>query len=439
MPNHPVDDRSDLDVLSTAERMKFHQRSLLRLWDLAIRHPLTRRRFPQYQAAEPTPENIFAKWSEIPPDSATDHLPCIRKEGEYRAFHTNGIEARIVCSSGGSTGKPKLLVSAYEEALCNASYQGKGYRRAGITAHDTVATFGGSGTFAIDYGVYHALAQVGCTIVPFVDFHRAEENCEVLEMLRINVLLALPSKLYPLISYLEERGRKLENVRLVVTGGEPLSCQLKSRLMARCGTALAFGSTFCTSDHGAIGYQCSRCGDGEYHLHEGMQYVELVASEEGGSPNELVVSNLRWSYMPVVRLRTGDCAEWTDYRGDCLCGKTSRKIRLLGRMADTISIGGAKINGRWFSELPGRVGIHENLMHVLVRTGCDGRDVVEIALNGSLRDRYEKALRSALMENATFARIVREQRVIGPHFVTETDGMENTSGYGKLKVLRDMR
>ena len=78
-------------------------------------------------------------------------------------------------------------------------------------------------------------------------------------------------------------------------------------------------------------------------------------------------------------------------------------------------------------------------MHVFVRTGCDGRDVVEIALNELLRDRYEKALRSALMENATFAQIVREQRVIGPYFITATDSMENTSGYGKLKVLRDMR
>jgi len=199
-----------------------------------------------------------------------------------------------------------------------------------------------------------------------------------------------------------------------------------------------FGSTFRTSDHGAIGYQCSHCEEGEYHLHEALQYVEL-ASSDAGSANELVVSNLHCSYMPIVRLRSGDRAKWSDDQGNCLCGRTSRKIRLLGRTADMIKIGGEKVSGRLFSELPERVGIHENLVQMVVRTGSDGRDLVEIALDDSLRDRYENDLRSSLMANPTFARMVREDRIIGPIFVAARENMEKTPGYGKLKVLRDMR
>jgi phenylacetate-coenzyme A ligase PaaK-like adenylate-forming protein len=440
MQNERLETLPELDRLPVKERTKYQQQALLRLWGVAAHHPLTRDRFPEYRPEELTHENIFAKWSEIPPDVSANHLQRIIKEGEYRAFDATESGSRIVCTSGGSTGRPKLLVNTYEETLRNARFQGKGYCLAGITAQDTVATFGGSGTFAIDYCIYHALAQIGCTIVPFVDFRRAEDNCENLEMLSVSVLLALPSKLYPLAAYLEDHGKTLKKVRLVVTGGEPVSAQLKTRLIARFGANLKFGSTFCTSDHGAIGYQCPHCDEGEYHLHEVLQHVELIAADESGSTRELVVSNLQWSYMPVVRLRSGDCAEWTDDHGNCPCGRTSRKIKLLGRTADMIRIGGEKISGLLFSQLPERVGIHENLVQVLVRTGSDGRDLVEVSLNDALRDRYENDLRSALMGNSTFARMVREQRVIGPHFVGMREmEKEKVSSYGKLRVLRDMR
>jgi phenylacetate-coenzyme A ligase PaaK-like adenylate-forming protein len=438
MQNERLETSPELDHLPVTERTKYQQQALLRLWGLAAHHPLTRDRLPQCRAAELTHENIFAKWSEIAPDVSADHLQRITKQGEYRTFDATESGARMVCTSGGSTGRPKLLVNTYNETLRNARFQGKAYRLAGITAQDTVATFGGSGTFAIDYSIYHALAQLGCTIVPFVDFRRAEDNCENLEMLSVSVLLALPSKLYPLAAYLEDHGKTLKNVRLVVTGGEPLSAQLKTRLTALFGANLEFGSTFCTSDHGAIGYQCPHCEEGEYHLHEVLQYVELIPTDESGSATELVVSNLQWSYMPVVRLRSGDRAEWTDDHGSCPCGRTSRKIKLLGRTADMIEIGGERISGLLFSRLPERVGIHENLVQVLVRKANDGRDLVEVSLNDALRDRYENDLRSALMGNSTFARMVREQRVVGPHFV-ELRETERVSSYGKLRVLRDMR
>ena len=103
-----------------------------------------------------------------------------------------------------------------------------------------------------------------------------------------------------------------------------------------------------------------------------------------------------------------------------------------------VEIGGERISGRLFSELPERVGIHENLLQVLVRTGSDGRDLIEVSLDDALRDRYENDLRSTLMADSTFARMVREQRIAGPHFVG-AGKMESALGYGKLKVLRDMR
>ena len=451
MQNEPPDHTAGIDFSPPASRLCHQRLALLRLWNLAKRHPLTRDRIPP-SSAEDVKQDIFATWSNIVPAASTDQLHRILQDGEYGSFHaigTNDTTRRsspIVTSTGGSTGKPKLLVNTYDEVLHDAFFQAKSYRLAGITPDDRVATLGGSGTYATDYSIYHALGKIGCTIVPINDFRRAEENCEILEALRVTVLLVLPSKLYPLLSHLEDRGRTLKDVRLIVTGGEPVSDQLKGRARHCFGAHLALGSTFRTTDHGAIGYQCAHCNDGEYHLHEGLQYVELISSEEGGV-NELVVSNLFCTYMPIVRVRSGDWAEWSDDHDHdhdhdhdrCRCGRTSRKIKIRGRTADIIMVGGEIISGQLFSKLPERVGVHENLVQVLLQTGDDGVDRVVIALDDVVRVRYEDKLRSSLMADPVFARMTRERRVFGPIFVARHQSTETTRGYGKLRVFRDLR
>jgi phenylacetate-coenzyme A ligase PaaK-like adenylate-forming protein len=443
MQNEPPNHTAEIDFSPPASRLSHQRRALLRLWNLAKRHPLTRDRIPP-SSTEDVEQDIFATWSNIIPAASTDQLHRILQEGEYSFFRANAADdttrrsSPIVTSTGGSTGKPKLLVNTYAEVLHDAFFQGKSYRLAGITPDDRVATFGGSGTYATDYSIYHALGKIGCTIVPINDFRRAEENCEILETLRVTVLLVLPSKLYPLLSHLEDRGRTLKDVRLIVTGGEPVSDQLKRRAMHCIGAHLALGSTFRTTDHGAIGYQCAHCGDGEYHLHEELQYVELIGSEEGGA-NELVVSNLFCTYMPIVRLQSGDWAEWSDNHERCRCGRTSRKIKIRGRTADIIMVGGEKINGQLFSKLPERAGVHENLIQVSLQTGNDGVDRIEIALDDAVRARFEDKLRSILMADPVFSTMIRERRAFGPIFVPRHEGTETTRGYGKLRVFRDLR
>jgi phenylacetate-coenzyme A ligase PaaK-like adenylate-forming protein len=429
---------TELDRLPSIEREKYQKQALLRLWDVARRHPHTSWRFPTAPADEPTCEDILAMWRRISPATSTDQVEYLVKREEHEWGGAAEGKSLIVTSTGGSTSAPKLLINTYDEMLFDARFQGKSYRIAGIGAQDTVATFGGSGIYATDYGIYHSLAQIGCAIVPINDFRRAEENAEILRKLRVNVLLTLPSKLYPLISHLESDNGGLNHIRLIVTGGEAISPQLKERLSNQLGGKLSFGSTLRTTDHGAVGHQCQHCDEGEYHLHEELQYAELVPSVETGA-NELLISNLHCTSMPIVRLSAGDLAEWSDSQGKCRCGRTSRKIKLRGRAADLIKIGGEVVSGNLFSKLPERVGIHENLLHVLVRTTQDGKDLVEIVVDEPLRARYEHQLRSGLMADPTFSRLVNEQRVLGPVFAAPSENIGKAPGYGKLRVLRDMR
>ncbi|KWV58274.1 hypothetical protein AS156_36395 [Bradyrhizobium macuxiense] len=233
----------------------------------------------------------------------------------------------------GRARKPRTLIGTHEELLYNACFDGKAYCLSGIASDDRVLVLGGSGTYYAEYCSFYALSRTACTVIPIGDYKRGRENADIMRELRATAILGPLSALLPLLSYLELGDLTYAGIRRIIKGAEPLSRQLRSRLAQRFGKDLSFHSVFQTPDHGAVGFQCSSCGPGEYHLHEGLIYAEL-SSRNDERATELVISNLYRSRMPVVRLRTGHYAEWVDPEGTCLCGLTSRKIRILEELSD---------------------------------------------------------------------------------------------------------
>jgi phenylacetate-coenzyme A ligase PaaK-like adenylate-forming protein len=126
----------------------------------------------------------------------------------------------------------------------------------------------------------------------------------------------------------------MPQIRLIVTGGEPLWGEVIQRAENVLGSGhLLFRSTFQASQAGTIGYQCDRLNINEYHIHEELQFVEIDPDTR-----ELITTNLDRVYMPVVRMKTGDLAEFI--HADCGCGRSTRMLRLLGRKTDLVKIGG---------------------------------------------------------------------------------------------------
>lgn len=317
-------DPIDVDLIPAQIRADYHRRLLLNLWHRALRHPGTRDQFPT-GAAPPTLADIELAWRQVNIRDAYDHSAhlhfCAPSEAD-RSSHGSDI----ILSS-----RPRTLIGTYEETLYNACFHGKAYYLSGITSDDTILALGGQGAHN-DYCTLYALSRTGCTIIPVSDYKGGEENAGIMRKLRATAILSPPSGLYPLLSYLEFSNQTYTGIRLIIAGGEPLSVELRSRLVQRFGDDLAFGAVFQTPEHGAIGFQCASCGPGEYHIHEGLIYAELSPGRYQGA-TELVISNLHRSRMPVVRLRTGDYAEWADREGACPCGLTSRKLRILGRVS----------------------------------------------------------------------------------------------------------
>ncbi|WFU31454.1 hypothetical protein QA635_33775 [Bradyrhizobium brasilense] len=321
----------DVDFIPARSRADYHRRSLLALWRRAIQHPGVRHQFPA-EAAQPTLANIQLAWGRVAVRNVYDHREHLHSSvspDTGRSCHGSDI----VRFAEGTARRPETLIGTYEEMLYNACFNGKAYCLSGITPDDRVLVFGGSETSDMEHCNLHALSRTACTIISVRDYRRGRENAEMMRELRATAILGSLDALAPLLSWLELGGQTYAGIRHIVRGREPLSAQLRSRLVRLFGEDLSFHSVFQTPDHGALGFQCSSCGPGEYHLHEGLIYAELDA-RNGESATELIISNLHRSRMPVVRLRTGDYAEWTDPEGCCRCGLTSRKIRILKKATD---------------------------------------------------------------------------------------------------------
>lgn len=428
----------DVDYLGIEDARRRRAVALRSLLLHASAHPLTGNRLIDISAediAQADPHCVLAR---IAPVASPDHTDAILGTASYRPFGTPIVEGSgIVFSTGGTTGRPTMLLNTYAETLRNACHHGKGYWAAGIRPHHRVASFGGSGTYASEYCVYHALAQTGCTIVPINDFRRDKANIAILEELAVDTLLVMPSEAYGLLDHLEAAGETLQSIRLVVTGGEPLSEQVKRRMRSVFSDDLVFGSTFQTADVGTVGYECRNCGPREYHLHAALIHAEIERID--GAP-ELVLTNLDRRLMPVVRLRTGDRAEWVNLPADrCRCGRTSRRIRLLGRTRDLIKIGGEKIPIDAIRRLPEVLDIAEHRLRIEVSTGDDGRDLITVLCDEVIDRHLQDAACREISEEPKLMQMLAEGRCQAIAFARLPDADMARQGGVKHRALVDRR
>ncbi|WP_299546829.1 AMP-binding protein [uncultured Tateyamaria sp.] len=356
----------DCDMLPRAERERYQETALARLLAECGGHPLVAERITGPLALH-----------NITPGESEDHSGAICGIGPYANRPSRDPGACIVFSTSGSSGTERRLVTSYQEIINNARIHGKGYAACGVGSDHTLATFGEVGRFASEFAVIAALDMTGCTIVPLVDRLDITANVALFQELNVDALLAMPSELLGYLDHWETAPETVPALRLVVTGGEPLPAPVRARLQRLFGPELKVRGTFQTADAGTIGYQCTHCADGEFHLHEELQLVELLdESGQAAAEGEMVVTNLYRREMPVIRMKTGDRAAWTSHAERCDCGRTSRRIRLLGRAARLLKIGGEKTSARALGDLGARMVPNGELVQFVVSRDAGGGDVL---------------------------------------------------------------
>ncbi|WP_285557307.1 phenylacetate--CoA ligase family protein [Actinoplanes regularis] len=371
-------------------------------------------------------------WSRVPISDSQDH------SSDGAPTSTRAENARIFFSSGGSTGSPKFTLLEFPEVLENSRVHGKGYRSAGIAPDDVVATWGIPGIMSSEFTAYLALAETGCRILPIGNSIDAASLIEVIREFRTTVLLVMPSNLNPMISLLRERGETIDSIRLVVTGGEPLLAADKERYSRFFGRGATFRSVFQTSDTGTIGYQCAYSDPREYHVHEELQFVEIL-NADGGGVGELVTTNMGRRLRPVIRQRSGDLARFLD--GDCACGSADRRIQLHGRYGRFVKFGGEKFDLNWIVGLKEKLGIQSDDFQMSLERDEGARDRFLLRSNLVVGDEaLQRRAVELFGELSEKVAVQIERGVVGPvRFGGLSESDVRLSSTGKIQYFIDGR
>jgi len=170
--------------------------------------------------------------------------------------------------------------------------------------------------------------------VYFNDFqNNIEKYVNKIESFKPISIEAHPSYLVFLASALREAGKKL-CVPLVISYGEQM-LEEDRRLLKETFDA-EVTSFYGLNEVGDLGIECELHNG--FHINEANFLVEIV--DETGRPvsgadeGDIIVTSFINEAAPLIRYNTGDRGRWISE--PCSCGRTWRRIRLLGRKNDTL-------------------------------------------------------------------------------------------------------
>ncbi len=266
--------------------------------------------------------------------------------GEHMACGWDKV--RRVYSSSGTTGRPAFMglthhdiVDVWLEISSRSRYCG------GYGPGDRVVLTVNIGPFAAGSEIV-AFEKIGCATIPLPPGNTDRVITAV--QLGANCLLATPSYVQYLITWCSRNGIDSKSLGLskITVSGEPggsipaIREKMQSAFNAVV-TETAGLADIAMSIWGECTHQCGMHFCAQEHV-----FVELIDPTTGqnielreGVTGELVYTALDRECTPVVRFRSRDHVQmWTS---KCECGRTSPRIRIIGRTDDMLIIQGVNV------------------------------------------------------------------------------------------------
>lgn len=260
---------------------------------------------------------------------------CVPEERVKRVYQTSG-----------TSGSPSVLALTPTDIETWTTIGTRTYYTCGIHEHHSVLSTFGAGPFVAGH-TYFVLARIGSRVVPL----GPGDADRVLFGMRAGIfdtMLTTPSFAQYLANRLEAASERVGTLAHIVTGGEP-------------GGGIPAVRDHIESATGAFVNEVMGIGDiapslfGECPARQGMHFsgaahvwVEMVDPDsrepmtiEPGAVGELVYTHLTREAHPVVRFPGGDLVEVQG--GDCGCGRTSFRMRIIGRRDDMFIVRGVNV------------------------------------------------------------------------------------------------
>jgi len=224
----------------------------------------------------------------------------------------------------------------------------RSYAASGITAGQRIVSTYNAGPFVAGAAL-GSFDRIGICHIP-VGTGNTEWLVRAIELLRPEAAVLTPSYAAYLVEWTGERGFDLRtsSVERVLVAGEPgggepaLRARLEEAWGARVTEAMGIG------DIGiSLWGECEE-QDGMHLGARGFVYPELIDPGTGGSipmedgaSGELVLTHLRHQAAPLLRFRTRDHVHVRV--GVCPCGRTSPRVRCVGRTDDMLIVRGVNV------------------------------------------------------------------------------------------------
>ncbi len=253
--------------------------------------------------------------------------------------------------TSGTTGVPTPMMYSKNDLDVWTACMARNFTAGGLKKDDIIQQSHGYGLFTGGFGFHYGMEAVGAKIIP-TGAGGTERQLRLMREWGTTVFTGTPSYAVYIAEFAAEKGIDPVNdlkLRLGFHGGEPCSDELRERINERLGyNAHGGGMRRCyglTEMGGPIAMDCEY--ERGIHLWADHYLVEVLdpeTMEPAGKdqPGELVISNLSFEVMPLLRYRTGDHVI-VNYE-ECSCGRNHPRITsFLGRLDDMILVGGTNI------------------------------------------------------------------------------------------------
>ena len=253
-----------------------------------------------------------------------------------------------IYSTSGTTGTPSYIPLTQGDLDNWVTGSSRSYAASGIKAGQRIVSTYNAGPFVAGAAL-GSMDRIGLCHIP-VGTGNTERLMKAIELLHPEAAVMTPSYANYLIEWAADRKFDLKgsSVQRVLVAGEPgggeptFRRKLEESWGARVTEAMGIGD---------IGV--SLWGECEHQIgmHLGARdfvHAELIDPETGvpvpmrdGARGELVLTHLRHRAAPLLRFRTRDHVEvWTS---PCACGRTSPRVRCIGRTDDMLIVRGVNV------------------------------------------------------------------------------------------------
>jgi phenylacetate-CoA ligase len=318
--------------------------------------------------------------------------------------------ARIYSTSG-TTGTPSYIPLTPGDLDNWVRTSARSYAACGAEPGQRIVTTYNAGPFVAGSAL-DAFNRLGLCHIP-VGTGNTERLMTAVALLRPHAMVCTPSYALHLAEWGKQRGMDLPGTtvsRILVAGepggGEPaMRAKLEEAWGARVTEAMGIG------DIGASLWGECEEQDGMHFCARGFVHIELINPDNGnavplsdGASGELVYTHLAHHAAPMLRFRSRDHVV-VNMRA-CRCGRTSPRVRCIGRTDDMLIVRGVNVFPSAIREVvnefapavtgvisirPGRRGVKQNPpLKVVV-------ELADQAAGAGLADRIRQRVRDTLV------------------------------------------